>query len=149
MPFTPDGIYWKRDGIEDAPALVLLNSIGTDMDLWEPVLPHLLPVSKDLLPLHAGLFIGATVALVVILVAGHIAMALLDRRTEPDERDRSIELRAGSYGSFVLATGVFLALCAAVLTEGNAIMAHVLLGFWVLAQGVDIVCQLVLHHRGS
>lgn len=41
MPFTPDGIYWKRDGIEDAPALVLLNSIGTDMDLWEPVLPHL------------------------------------------------------------------------------------------------------------
>ena len=108
-----------------------------------------LPVSKDLLPLHAGLFIGATVALVVILVAGHIAMALLDRRTEPDERDRSIELRAGSYGSFVLATGVVLALCAAVLTEGNAVMAHVLLGFWVLAQGVDIVCQLVLHHRGS
>jgi len=41
MPFTPTGIYWKRDGIEDAPALVLLNSIGTDMDLWEPVLPFL------------------------------------------------------------------------------------------------------------
>jgi 3-oxoadipate enol-lactonase len=41
MPFTPTGIYWKRDGIEDAPALVLLNSIGTDMDLWEPVLPYI------------------------------------------------------------------------------------------------------------
>ena len=39
MPFTPTGIYWKRDGIEDAPALVLLNSIGTDMDLWAPVMP--------------------------------------------------------------------------------------------------------------
>ncbi len=41
MPFTTTGIYWKRDGIDDAPALVLLNSIGTDMDLWAPMLPLL------------------------------------------------------------------------------------------------------------
>lgn len=34
-------LYWKREGLEDAPALVLLNSIGTDMDLWDPVLPYL------------------------------------------------------------------------------------------------------------
>lgn len=34
-------IYWKRDGRDDAPALVLLNSIGTDMDLWDTMLPHL------------------------------------------------------------------------------------------------------------
>lgn len=44
MPFTdvPGArIYWKRDGRDDAPALVLLNSIGTDMDLWDGVLPLL------------------------------------------------------------------------------------------------------------
>ena len=34
-------LSWKRDGRDDAPALVLLNSIGTDMDLWDGVLPHL------------------------------------------------------------------------------------------------------------
>jgi len=34
-------LYWKRDGRDDAPRLVLLNSIGTDMDLWDAVLPHL------------------------------------------------------------------------------------------------------------
>ncbi|MBT2242621.1 3-oxoadipate enol-lactonase [Sphingobium sp. BHU LFT2] len=34
-------LYWKRDGRDDAPALLLLNSIGTDMDLWDGVLPHL------------------------------------------------------------------------------------------------------------
>ena len=34
-------LYWKRDGRDNAPALVLLNSIGTDMDLWDPVLPLL------------------------------------------------------------------------------------------------------------
>ena len=108
-----------------------------------------LPVSKDLMPHHAGLFIGATAVLVLILIAGHIVIALLDRRTEPDERDRSIELRAGRYGSFLLGTGVFLALCAAVMTEGNAIMAHVLLGFWVLAEIVEIATQLVVYQRGA
>jgi 3-oxoadipate enol-lactonase/4-carboxymuconolactone decarboxylase len=34
-------LYWKLDGRGDAPALVLLNSIGTDMDLWDAMLPDL------------------------------------------------------------------------------------------------------------
>ena len=41
MPFTRDAIYWKLEGIDGAPALVLLNSIGTDMDLWDMALPDL------------------------------------------------------------------------------------------------------------
>lgn len=106
------------------------------------------PLAKDVMPHQAGLFIAATVFLVLVLVAGHIVIALLDRRTEPDERDKLIELRAGRYGSFVLATGVFLSLCVALMTEGNAIMAHVILGFWVVAQGVEIASQLVLYRRG-
>lgn len=36
-------IYWKLEGEEDRPALVLLNSIGCDMDLWDAVLPMLRP----------------------------------------------------------------------------------------------------------
>jgi 3-oxoadipate enol-lactonase/4-carboxymuconolactone decarboxylase len=46
MPFaTRDTvrIYWKLDGAYERPALVLLNSIGTDMALWDAVLPSLLP----------------------------------------------------------------------------------------------------------
>jgi 3-oxoadipate enol-lactonase/4-carboxymuconolactone decarboxylase len=45
MPFaTNQGVrlYWKLEGSEDAPALVLLNSIGTDMGLWSTTLPALL-----------------------------------------------------------------------------------------------------------
>jgi 3-oxoadipate enol-lactonase/4-carboxymuconolactone decarboxylase len=44
MPFVnaPGArIYWTRDGLDDAPCVVLLNSIGTDMDLWADVLPYL------------------------------------------------------------------------------------------------------------
>lgn len=110
----------------------------------------LLPTSaaKDVLPHQAGLFIAATVVLVVLLVAGHLAIALVDRRTETDERDRSIELKGGRYGSYVLATGVFFALCTSLMTKGNAVMAHVLLGSWVIAQGVEIISQLVMYRRG-
>lgn len=46
MAFTTrDGVrlYWRLDGAEDAPPLVLLNSIGTDMGLWDAALPFLLP----------------------------------------------------------------------------------------------------------
>lgn len=107
-----------------------------------------MPGAKDVLPMHAGLFAGATAVLVIILVAGHVVIALIDRRTEPDERDRSIERKGELVGSYVLATGVFLTLCTALITEGNAIMAHVLLGSWVLAQGVEISSQLVLYCRG-
>lgn len=45
MPFS-DGagarIYWKLEGAADKPALVLLNSIGTDMSLWDRCVPLLL-----------------------------------------------------------------------------------------------------------
>jgi 3-oxoadipate enol-lactonase len=34
-------IHWKLEGEDGAPPLVLLNSIGTDMDLWDPLLARL------------------------------------------------------------------------------------------------------------
>jgi 3-oxoadipate enol-lactonase/4-carboxymuconolactone decarboxylase len=49
MPFTiRDGVrlYWKLDGAADRPPLVLLNSIGTDIGLWDRALPHLLPAFR-------------------------------------------------------------------------------------------------------
>ena len=44
MPFaTRDGVrlYWRLDGDDAAPPLVLLNSIGTDMALWAGCVPAL------------------------------------------------------------------------------------------------------------
>lgn len=45
MPFTETEtrIYWKLEGEDAQPALVLLNSIGCDMDLWAPALAQLRP----------------------------------------------------------------------------------------------------------
>jgi 3-oxoadipate enol-lactonase/4-carboxymuconolactone decarboxylase len=44
MPFvTHRGarLYWRQDGRADAPPLLLLNSIGADIGLWDAVAPHL------------------------------------------------------------------------------------------------------------
>lgn len=40
---TGDGcsIAWRFDGPEDAPVLLLSNSLGTDLDMWDPQLPQL------------------------------------------------------------------------------------------------------------
>ncbi|WP_299015470.1 3-oxoadipate enol-lactonase [uncultured Caulobacter sp.] len=46
MPFaTSQGarLYWRQDGATDKPALVLLTSIGTDLSLYDPVVPLLTP----------------------------------------------------------------------------------------------------------
>jgi len=51
MPFTIRDnarLYWKLEGAEQRPALVLLNSIGTDISLWDAALPHLLPAFRVL-----------------------------------------------------------------------------------------------------
>ena len=45
MPFALNGttrLFWRTDGLEDRPVVLLLNSIGTDVSLWDPALPHLL-----------------------------------------------------------------------------------------------------------
>lgn len=36
-------IYWRQEGSADRPPLLLLNSIATDMSLWDRVMPYLLP----------------------------------------------------------------------------------------------------------
>lgn len=45
MPFAiRDGVrlYWKLEGATDRPPLLLLNSIGTDLSLWDAAVPQLL-----------------------------------------------------------------------------------------------------------
>ena len=120
---------------------------GYFQSAWLTILPT--PAAKDILPHQAGLFMAATILLVVILVVGHIVVIIFDQDTETDERDRLIEFKGERWGSFVLASGVFISLCTAVVTEGNAIMAHVLLGFWVLAQIIDCAAQIIIYRRGN
>lgn len=49
MAFTTRGgtrLHWRLEGAEDRPVLVLLNSIGTDIGLWDRTVPLLLPAFR-------------------------------------------------------------------------------------------------------
>ena len=126
--------------------LMLFSLVGVFGFYFVTVLP---PDSDDVMPHQVVVFALAVVLLVVAQVVGHALIAVAGRRTETDERDRLIELKGTRNAAYVLATGIFLALCAALLTRGNFVFTHVLLGFWVLAQLVEIGSQLVLHRRGA
>ena len=99
-------------------------------------------------PQHVGTFIGAIVVLVGVQIVGHVIAAVADRRTQSDERDRLFQLQAVRTSSYVLAAGVFVSLCAALMTTGNFVFTHVLLASWVLATLVEIGHQLYLYRRG-
>lgn len=105
--------------------------------------------SVDVMPYQVLLFALAVALLVVVQVVGHVLIALVDRRSESDERDRMIELKGTRNAAYVLAAGVFIALCAAPATRGNFLIAHLLLGAWLAAQLVQIGSQLVMYRRGS
>ncbi len=103
----------------------------------------------DVMPQQVVKFVLAVSMLVIMQIAGHIVIAIEDRRTETDERDRLIRLLGIRNAGYVLAMGVFFALCAALISEGNFLFTHVLLGSWVLAQLVEIGSQLFVYRRGS
>ncbi len=105
--------------------------------------------TRDVMPQQVVVFVLAVVLLVILQIVGHIVIAIMDQRMATDERDRLIGLKSTRNAGYVLTTGVFLALCAALLTQGNFVFMHVLLGFWVLAQLVEIGSQLYLYRRGT
>lgn len=106
------------------------------------------PGAVDVMPQHVVFFTLAVVLLVIMQIVGHILIAIVDRRSETDERDRLIELKGMRNGGYVLAIGVCTSLCVAIVTKGNFIFTHVLLAFWVVAQFVEIGSQLYHYRRG-
>ena len=94
-------------------------------------------------------FFVAVAVLVATQIAGHAVAAIVDRRTEMDERDRLIQMKGVRNGAYVLATGVFFSLCTAVMSDGNFWFTHVLLASWIVAQVVETGSQLAMHRRGA
>jgi hypothetical protein len=124
--------------------LMLMSLIGVFAFYFASVLPM---GAVDVLPQQVALFVVAVVMLVMTQIIGHVLIVLVDRRLETDERDRLIELKGMRNSAYVLASGVFIALCTALVTPGNFVFTHVLLAFWVLAQLMQIASQLFLYRR--
>jgi 3-oxoadipate enol-lactonase/4-carboxymuconolactone decarboxylase len=106
MPFaTRDAVrlYWKLEGAADKPPLVLLNSIGTDMALWDACVPHLLPAFR----------------LLRIDARGHGA-------SDAPPGDYSLAMLADDVAAVMDAAGIEQAAIAGVSLGGMVAMAFVL-----------------------
>jgi len=119
MPFAQSNgarIYWKVEGEAGNPALVLLNSIGTDMDVWTPALSSL---RRHFLVLR-------------IDTRGHGA-------SDAPEGDYDMALLAGDVGIAMDAAGIEVAIIAGV-SLGGMIAMRMALDAPTRVAGLVLVC---------
>jgi hypothetical protein len=97
---------------------------------------------------YVSLFIVAVVLLVIVLVAGHIVVAVASKPEGRDERDRLIGWRAESNTGWILAVGVCAAITGLVASIENVYVAHLLVLSMLLSEVAKCVLQLVYYRRG-
>jgi hypothetical protein len=98
-----------------------------------------------------GLFFSLVVALVVLEVALHVAIAIQsprEARTPKDERERLIDMKATRIAFPVLLVGAFAAIGTVHLDVGRGVMADAMLFAIVLAELTRFGAQIVYHRRG-
>jgi hypothetical protein len=100
------------------------------------------------LPAYAFLFGVAATLLVIVLVAGHIAVAIASRPEGRDERDRLIEWKAKSRSGWMVAAGVFVGIETMLVSVPNVWIAHLLLFSLFLSELLKLVLQVVYYRRG-
>lgn len=96
-----------------------------------------------------------TVILVVIInIVSHIVLAIAMRHQEgeidsdPDERDKLIDLRGDRRGGLVLSFGAVVTIGALILEHEPFWIVNVLLGFFVAAEIVKGASKIVEYRRG-
>ena len=100
---------------------------------------------------YQPLMIVGVVLLTVIVVAGHVVVAVArpaEASAGMDEREKLIGWRGQSAGGYVLAVGVFVAICLAMVEVPWFWIANVLAAMWVLAEVVAGLVKLALFRRG-
>lgn len=97
---------------------------------------------------YAPVFTGAVILLVIVMIAGHTAAAIVSRPENRDERDRLIAWRAASYSGWIVAAGAIVAIGLMLLSLPNTWTAHLLLALF-LSQVLELTLQIVFYRRGA
>jgi len=97
---------------------------------------------------YVPLFVVAVVLMVVLLVVGHAAAAIVGRTEDRDERDRLIGWRAESNASWLLGVGVLAAITGLIVSIEPVWIAHLLLLSLFLSEVLGYLLRLVYYRRG-
>ena len=133
---------------EEKSVWVQLISMVALLGTYSVLAARMLAGGVDALPAFVPLFIVAILFMVIVLVAGHVACAVVSRPEGRDERDRLIAWRAESNSSWLLGAGVILAITGLVLSIDNVWIAHCLLLSMFMSELARFVLQLVYYRRG-
>ncbi len=149
---APSTIIHQKDtmnaSFEEKSVWIQLTSILLSLGFYFIIAGRLLYAGVEMLPIYVPLFIVAVVVIVLVNVAGHVVVAVTDRSTNRDERDRLIEWRAESNSSWILACGVIFAISCLIMSIEAVWVAHLLLLSLFVAEVVKYVLQLVYYRRG-
>lgn len=133
---------------EEKSVWIQLGSVALALTGYLYVAAPLLSQGHAELSEFLPVFCATIVALVVVLVVGHVVAAATGDTEERDERDRLVLLRANSGSAWVLALGINVAMAAMFLAAGDAVVANLLLGSLFLSQLAKYGLQLFLYRRG-
>jgi hypothetical protein len=100
------------------------------------------------LPAYAPVFAVAVVLLVVVMIAGYVAVAIASRPDGRDERDQLIEWRAESQSGWLVGAGVVTGITGMILSVPDVWIAHLLLMSLFLSEVLKLVLQLIAYRRG-
>ncbi|MEM6648168.1 MAG: hypothetical protein AAF730_18140 [Bacteroidota bacterium] len=133
---------------EEKSVWVQLTSLLLSLGGYFVVAGSMLVSGVDVLPVYVPVFVIAVIAIVVVNVAGHIVIALVDGAAERDERDRLIGWRSESNTSWILGVGVILAITGLIVSVPVVWIAHGLLLALFVAEVAKYTLQLVYYRRG-
>ncbi|MEL7296329.1 MAG: hypothetical protein AAGJ86_01640 [Pseudomonadota bacterium] len=97
---------------------------------------------------YAAVFTVSVVMLVIVLVAGHIVVAITSRGDFSDERDRLIAWRAEALSSWVMGIGILSAIFAMVFGVETVLVAHLLLLSLLLSEILANSLRILFYRRG-
>lgn len=133
---------------EEKSAWIQFTSLLLALAGYAWVAVRLLAAGVEAMPAYAAVFGVSVVAIVIVNVVGHAAVALAGGVDERDERDRLIEWRAESRSGWVLGMGVVLSICGLAVGVGAVWIGNALLLSLFLSELLRLVLQLVDYRRG-
>jgi hypothetical protein len=98
-----------------------------------------------------GLFIGTVIILIIIQIVFQSIIAIINRKEAQkgeDERDNLIELKATRISYFIIVLGVWVTALSFLILSSTIIMANTIMFFFILAEIVGYIIQLIYYRRG-
>ena len=128
-----------REG--SAALVVVATALGVGLFFW-----HALTTGGA-----AGIALGVLSGLAVItvlLIIGHIVLAIARRPEAEDERDRAVDLRSTRNAYIVLCAMTWIAPWFAIISANAFLAAMSFIGAFLLAEFVRVASKLFYYRRG-